>query len=488
MFVRTSQDNVGLLRVSALEAMRANVMVADEQLRIVYLNPALTDFMHEAELDLRRDLPGFRVDKLIGSNIDVFHKDPSHQRNMLTAMDKPYSATIAVGGRKFDLFVSPINDKGRRAGFVVEWSNAEHRLQNFDFAAQIAAINRSQTIISFDTAGTILDANANFLKALGYTLDDVKGRHHSLFVEPGYGESPEYAAFWGALRAGTAKHGQFKRLTKSGTVVWIEGSYTPIADANGKIYKIVKFATDVTAQVKLLEDLQALVDEMRDLSARSTTGVDQATGATRRMEGSVTTVAASAEELAASIAEIAAATAKSRHGADNAFRQAEAVEASTERLAAAAREMSGIVALIRDVANQTNLLALNATIEAARAGEAGRGFAVVASEVKNLAGQSAHATERITKEIAGLQAVAVDVATSMTRIRDSVTEIREQVTMTATAIEEQSAVTQGMSANMRDASEQVTLVSSSMRTIGAAVSSVGDAVDRTQRAAEVLRR
>ena len=97
-------------------------MVADEQLRIVYLNPALTDFMREAELDLRRDLPGFRVDKLIGSNIDVFLKDPSHQRNMLTAMDKPYSATIAVGGRKFDLFVSPINDKGRRAGFVVEWS------------------------------------------------------------------------------------------------------------------------------------------------------------------------------------------------------------------------------------------------------------------------------------------------------------------------------------------------------------------------------
>jgi len=382
MFLRAQKDHVSLPKLLGLDALRANVMIADNDLNITYMNPSVMELMREAEADLKRELPKFSVDRLIGSNIDIFHKTPSHQRNMLAAMQRPHSATITIGKRQFDLIVSPLLDKGQRLGFVVEWSDAQYRLQSFDYAAQIEALGRSQAVIQFSPDGRIVTANDNFLRAMGYTLSEIQGQHHSIFVDPAETRSPEYAEFWTKLREGKFQSGHFKRAAKSGEPVWIEGAYNPIFDEKRQVTKIVKFANVVSSQVQLLAELRLLVEQMEAAIRRSTAEAQSATAAAAAASGNVQSVAANAAELAASVDEIAESMAKSRSATETAFTQAAAVSQSTDALATAAQAMNGIVGLIRNVASQINLLALNATIEAARAGDAGKGFAVVATEVK----------------------------------------------------------------------------------------------------------
>ncbi|SNS14701.1 methyl-accepting chemotaxis sensory transducer with Pas/Pac sensor [Azospirillum sp. RU38E] len=486
----TKNRDLPTARIAALDALRGNVMVADPNLDIIYMNPSVMALMQEAEADLRKELPHFRADRLIGSNIDVFHKNPAHQRKMLAALTKPHAATIRVGKWTFDLLVTPLSEAGRRIGFVVEWSNAHERLLNLDYAAQMTAISRSQAVIQFSVDGTIIDANENFLKAMGYRLEEIKGKHHNIFVEPDYKNSREYEAFWEGLRRGEYRAAQFKRLSKTGKPVWIEGSYNPIFDANGKIAKVVKFATDITAQVELLGNLKSLIDknfgEINSEIDRSMNEAGNAKKAAGDASENVQAVAAGAGELAASVDEIARSMVQSRHAADSVFERAQAAEASTQRLTNAAQAMNGIVALIQNIAGQINLLALNATIEAARAGEAGRGFAVVASEVKNLANQAARATDQISNEIDGIQSTSGEVAGALDAIRDAVNSVRDLVTTTASAVEEQSAVTRGMSDNMQRASKAVSTVSTNVVAISDAVREVAQSVTKTKEAAEVL--
>ncbi|WP_376959578.1 PAS domain-containing methyl-accepting chemotaxis protein [Azospirillum sp. A26] len=490
MFGR-GKHNLALKRkMAALDALRAKVMVADADLTIVHVNPAVVGLLREAEGDLRKELPRLDVSRLVGSNIDVFHKNPSHQRTMLAALTKPHSATIKVGGHQFDLLVTPLTEDGQRIGFVVEWADAKDRLQNLDYAAQMTAINRSQAVIEFTTEGVITRANDNFLKVMGYRLDEVVGKNHSMFVETAYRDSADYARFWETLRRGEFQAAQYKRIAKSGKPVWIEGAYNPILDETGRVVKVVKFAVDVTAQVSLLNNLKILIDKNFgevDQALRMSMGeAESANHAAGSTSASVQAVAASAEELVASIAEISQSMTRARAATDGAFDRTVAVAESTDRLAAAAQAMNGIVGMINSIAGQINLLALNATIEAARAGEAGKGFAVVASEVKNLANQAGKATEQISAEIEGIQSTSTEVANALSAIREAVAVVREHVTGTASAVEEQSAVTQDMSSNMQSASAAVETVTSNVAAISTAVSQVAGAVERTKEAAHVL--
>ncbi|MFD1627553.1 PAS domain-containing methyl-accepting chemotaxis protein [Azospirillum griseum] len=475
---------------SALHALRTNVMIADKDLVITYVNPSVLALLQEAEADIKKELPRFSVAGLVGSNIDIFHKNPDHQRRMLAALTKPHSASIKVANHQFDLLVTPLMQGGQRLGYVVEWSNAKDRLKNFDYASQFQAVSRSQAVIEFTTDGTIVTANDNFLKAMGYRLDEVKGQRHSIFVEPSYRDSADYAKFWDMLRRGEYVAGQYKRIAKGGRVVWIEGAYNPIFDEHGKVTKVVKFATDISAQMELLANLKQLIDknfgEIDDAIARTTEEANSASKAAEETSQNVQTVAASAEELAASVSEISQSMARARSATEQAFDRTVAVGTSTDKLTNAAQAMNGIVGLIQSIAGQINLLALNATIEAARAGEAGKGFAVVASEVKNLANQAAKATEQISTEIAGIQATSAEVAGALTAIRDAVNTVREHVAVTASAVEEQSAVTQSMSSNMQNASMAVSSVSASVTEITAAVHQAAHAVITTKEAAKVL--
>ena len=202
--------------------------------------------------------------------------------------------------------------------------------------------------------------------------------------------APAYREFWAALDRGEYQAAEYKRIGKGGKEVWIQASYNPILDLNGKPFKVVKYATDITRQV-----LVRMGNE--------------------RVRGMMESVAAGAEELNASVREISEAMTKSRETATSAVEQVDAADAQAQRLTEAAQAMGGIVEMIDNITGQINLLALNATIESARAGEAGRGFAVVASEVKSLANQAKQATDKIGQEIGSLNGISGDVVSALTR-------------------------------------------------------------------------
>ncbi|MER2266822.1 methyl-accepting chemotaxis protein [Methylobacterium oxalidis] len=355
---------------------------------------------------------------------------------------------LGRGGREIWLqaIYNPILDLSGKPFKVVKYATdvTAEKLRMADIMGQIAAINRSQGVIHFDLDGTVLDANENFLKVVGYGLDEIQGRHHRTFVEPGHAETAEYRQLWESLRAGEYQSDVFKRVGKGGREVWIQASYNPVLDMNGKPFKVVKFATDVTAKMA------------------AQIGVTCASG--RTLE-SVQSAASAAEELSGSIDEIARSLVQSRGEVDAIHERAQAADGSTAQLNGAAASMTGIVQLIQGVGEQINLLALNATIEAARAGEAGRGFAVVAGEVKNLSGQVTRATGRIAQDIQSMQAISGDVASSLTAIARSITSVREAVTSVASAVEEQSAAMREISASMHTAAQGVTGINHNLQAL-----------------------
>ncbi|WP_242531000.1 PAS domain-containing protein [Roseococcus thiosulfatophilus] len=196
MFIRSKPPLADRLQGAALAALRGNVMIADRDLNIVYVNPSVVRLLSASEADLRRELPRFSVAGLIGSNFDVFHRQPDHQRHTLAALDKPHAATIRIGAQVFDLVVTPLDEDGQRIGFVVEWEDATHRLKNLDYAAEIAAIGRTNAVISFTPQAEVLTANKAFLDVMGYRLEEIQGRPHSLFMPPEDVGLPEYRAMW----------------------------------------------------------------------------------------------------------------------------------------------------------------------------------------------------------------------------------------------------------------------------------------------------
>lgn len=300
------------------------------------------------------------------------------------------------------------------------------KMRSAEFEGQINAINKSNAVIEFDLNGVILDANANFLAALGYSLAEIKGQHHRMFVEPSYRESPAYRQFWQDLSSGHYQSGEFKRVGKGGREVWIQASYNPIFDPSGKPCKVIKFAADVTGQIR----------------ARN--------AVTEAINGS----AAAVEELSASVSEIALNMSRSRDAATKAVDQTAETKRYMETLSSAARAMGGVIDIINTITSQINLLALNATIESARAGQAGRGFAVVAGEVKALAGQARSATEKISGEIENMRSVTAQVSGALAQIGAAIESASSFVASTAAAAEEQSVATREIAANIQNAAKE----------------------------------
>lgn len=453
----------------------------------------------------------------------------------------------------------------------------------------VDAINRSNAVIEFNLDGTVITANDNFLNALGYSLEEIRGKHHSMFCDEAYRSSNAYREFWAKLNRGEFDAGEYRRLGKGGREIWIQASYNPVRDANGNVSRVIKFATDITAMVKLRAEtalfkpmvesanvnmmlanrdlmityinpasqrtlksieqhlpvkadqvvgqlidifhkdaahqrrflatdknlphrakirvgpetldlnvaaiydqggnyvgpmvnwsvvtdrvhladdfernVQAVVNVVSSSSTEleaSAQGMAASTEETTRQAQAVAaaseeatrnvqTVAASSEELTASIREIAARVQEASQISQTAVKQAAITSETMSKLGQSSQEIGQVVKVITSIAQQTNLLALNATIEAARAGEAGKGFAVVANEVKELARQTAKATEEIGNKIAGVQSDTGLAVTAIREIAGVIDKINEISTTIASAVEEQNAATSEISRNVSEA-------------------------------------
>ena len=254
----------------------------------------------------------------------------------------------------------------------------------------INAINRSMAMIEFNLQGEVLSANDNFLSTMGYRLEDIRGKHHRLFCNREEADSAGYKSFWAQLNRGEYVSGRFQRLGRNGQPIWLRATYNPVFDSNGKLYKVVKFASDVTEQVQH--------QEAESRAARIAYDTALQTDATAQQGAQV--VQHTVEVMQGIAGEL--------------NRAAEGISAVSEQ----SEMISSIVQTIRGIAEQTNLLALNAAIEAARAGEQGRGFAVVADEVRSLAGRTSQATVEIVEVVRRNHELAQGAVNSMDASKD----------------------------------------------------------------------
>ncbi|MBL4845086.1 MAG: PAS domain-containing methyl-accepting chemotaxis protein [Planctomycetes bacterium] len=404
---------------------------------------------------------------------------------------------------------TPIRDLRGRPIKVVKYATdiTAEKTRNVDFAGQIDGIHRSQAVIEFKLDGTIVKANDLFLNVLGYRAAAVEGRHHSMFVDEETRRSAKYREFWDSLNRGEFRSGEFTRINRSGDKVYIQATYTPILGLDGNPFKVVKFAQDVTEQVLMRESMLQVAKELTENTAEITVSCDQLGGIGSQMSGeaastrelsqevaaaaqevdsSVRAVAAAAEELNASIREIAKNATTAASVAGQAVDGAQLTKDTIARLGQSGVEIGNVMKVITSIAQQTKLLALNATIEAARAGEAGKGFAVVANEVKELAKETATASEDISSKIEAIQGDTREAVQAIAGISEVIDKIADLQTAIATAVEQQSSTTAEISRSVRAAAQGTGQIATKIEAVTNAAGNTSTAANETLQAAEVI--
>nr|WP_061240154.1 PAS domain-containing methyl-accepting chemotaxis protein [Pseudomonas composti] len=341
---------------------------------------------------------GYRLDEIVGQHHRMFCQRQQAESNEY----RQFWARLARGefirerflrldkqGRDVWLEASynPVHDATGAVTKVIKLATdiTQSVVQQHEEDAIMTALNRSTAVIEFNPSGEVLAANDNFLSVMGYRPQDVIGRHHRLFCAPEETTGSGYQQFWQQLNRGEYCSGRFQRRNREGKVIWLEASYNPVFDTRGRLYKIVKFASDITAKVL----------EQQAESAATHLAFETALQTDAEAQGG---------------AEVVTRTVDMVQGIAGGLTHA------AERLSAVSQQselINSIVQSIRGIAEQTNLLALNAAIEAARAGEQGRGFAVVADEVRNLASRTAQATEEIIEVVRRNHELAQEAVSSM---------------------------------------------------------------------------
>ncbi|WP_437185409.1 methyl-accepting chemotaxis protein [Planctomicrobium sp. SH668] len=464
---------------------------------------------------------------------------------------------------------NPIFDQAGVPFKVVKYATdiTQQKFQNADYAGQIAAIRKSQAVIEFRMDGTILDANENFCKTMGYSIDEVRNKHHRMFAEENFSRSSEYREFWATLNRGEFFAGEFKRIGRDGKEIWLQASYNPILDASGKPFKVVKYASNITAQKELLQqlansearereraeearkvelllsvvdaatlgdltrkievsgadaldkigeglekflkdlrnsisgitenaqtlatassELAAVSNEMRSTAGSTAEQANVVSSTSEQVSQNVQCVAASVEQMNSSIREIARSATEAASIATSAVKVAQSTNDTVSKLGASSVEIGKVVKVINSIAEQTNLLALNATIEAARAGEAGKGFAVVANEVKELAKETAKATEDISLRIEAIQNDTHGAVQAIKQITDIINQISDVSGTIASAVEEQTATTGEIGRSIQEAAQGSSDIVRRVLSVAKAADGTMQGAGNTQQAADELSR
>ncbi|HEY0218145.1 MAG TPA: methyl-accepting chemotaxis protein [Afipia sp.] len=414
--------------------------------------------------------------------------------------DQQQYKRIGKGGKEIWIEASynPVFRRGKPIKVVkIATDITAQKLKAAEDASKMNALSRAQAIIEFTPTGDILTANENFLSALGYSLSEIQGKHHSMFCDGDYVASENYRNFWHKLSHGEFVADEFTRIGKGGRKVYIQASYNPIFDLNGRVTKVVKFATDVTARVDNVRELAARLTQLADgdlsqeiakpfipsldqlrndfneASGKLRTAMADVAGNAKVISANSNEIRSAADDLArrteqqaASIEETAAAleeitttvkdasrraeeagtlVARTRENAERSGEVVHKAIGAMDQIESSSREISNIISVIDDIAFQTNLLALNAGVEAARAGEAGKGFAVVAQEVRELAQRSATAAKEIkalitasSRHVQNGVALVSGTGTSLQQIVSQVHEINANVIAIVEASREQS--------------------------------------------------